>query len=692
MSGLDGINALVVARDIVVSGIDSYKSGDNTSVNITFEVFNSDEDKIDTVNWVTGDGDSLTLGTITIPLGTKRYADGTYTLKMTGVSQGITTTRDITGLVIDAINPTIGIVTFDLVTGDPTALKVVFEISDLNLKTATAILRLDGSDIAIETVDVKDKTEVVFENLESGKTYEIKIDAEDNAGNKNTWSGKRAIDALSPTVEIVSIYNMTHRRFTGELKYGNKNGGNLTLAYGYYNTNDNDNPIATYSPPILTPAQYASNQYWSFVTIDDGLLPDTEYVLKVSATNADSKKTTVSTTFRVGKLPEIVTTPNASLLSQTKFTTDYEYKHVVGDGRLFTAELINVASGSPVDLKVMDAESGTLSFTGLAPDTDYRLVYRASGQLYSVNFVVGNQTFKTMPSVTLEYTPVTDLSSHKQFVTEYNFRNMAGSSGHTFTAELFDVVLNIPAEFKLLSGNSGTITFTNLEPGSPYRIRYQATGPLYDDALQFSDQTFTTLYTPTITMEGVDGLLTKDSNTVTYGFQNIAGDNTYSAVLKLTTNNNIVDTVTLSKVGSVKFSNLTANTGYVISFQVSGALYNPPLTFDRGFMTKTDVNPEDWWEDTSNVLMSGNPGGGPGYSSYMFDASAFTGVPSGTYMSAYTGNGGATWTNLGDWGGWGTTTAVSTTLLDSNQNRQKAINAILAAYPGSTFIGVKSWS
>lgn len=683
-----------MARDIVISGIDTYKSEDNTSSSITFDVLSSTGNVVDTAEWVTGDGDTMTLGTIIIATGTKRYADGTYMLRITGTSQGITKIREINGLVIDAIDPYIGILTFDLDANDQNALKVTFVVSDLNLKTATADIRLDGSSVIIKTVDIKDQTEVVFNELESGKTYEITIKAEDNAGNTNTWSGKRALDALSPTVEIVQIYNMTHRRFTGEIKYGNKNGGNLTLSYGYYNTTDTVNPIATYAPPVLTPAAYASNQFWAFVFSDDGLLPDTEYVLKVTAKNVDNKSTTASSTFRVGKLSEIVTTPNASLLSQTKFTTDYEFKHVIGDGRLFTARLIDVASDTLVDTRVMDhnEDVGTLSFTNLVADTDYRIEYSASGQLYP-NFSVGNQTFKTMPPVTLEYTPVTELSSHKQFVTNYEFENMAGSD-HTFTAELFEVTEDgiVPAEFKVLGGNSGTITFVNLEPGKSYIIEYQATGPLYDGAQTFSDQTFTTLFVPTIEMEGVNGLLTKDSNTFTYKFQNITGTNTFSADLKLATNNSIVQTVSLERTGSVKFSNLLANTGYVVVFKLSGPLYDPPMTFDRSFTTLSDTgNYVDWWNPASGNVTYSTIGGMLAIT--FLNTSAFTGLsasapvgvfrleePSSEYIPV--------WDSSQSW--YGSWIITSNPTAFSDDTRRKAIQAVEAG-TGTVFNGPKNW-
>ncbi len=445
------------------------------------------------------------MGTITIPMGTKRYADGTYKLKMTGVSQGITTTREIDNLIIDAAKPIVNISAFK----DDNNLEVGFEVVDTNLKTATMTLKLKDSTDIIETVDVIGKTQVIFTTVEVGKIYVVTLAAEDNYGNKHEWIGMREIMGSLPSVEIKQIYNMSHDRFTGEFKYGNKQSGNLTITSEFFNTNDTaiPNSFRTLNA-VLTPTAYAENQYNTFAYKQFGLLPDTDYVLKITAENADKKKRTESKTFRTGKTPEFITSKDLLM------------------------------------------------------------------------------------------------STHNQYNAGYEFKNIAAVTGEEITlfASLIDTVTNTQVGLELMETLTGPIRFANLVPGRLYKIKAQASTSLFEEAFKFPDIEFTTLLAPTLTTENDTDTLQKTANTIRYRFQNVAEGAIYSAELRTSSNGAILQTRSLSDIGSVTFSSLTANTAYSIVYTISGPAYAPPIEFTRSFTTLADNNAAAFWSNTENVV------------------------------------------------------------------------------------------
>lgn len=459
-TSIDGIQVVVLDKTkLSITNILSFKSSDGSPFSITYAI----------------DGPVKSTGTI--PTGIDSYevpsvlTDGQYTVALTGLAMSKLYTKDVTKRV-DTTGPIIGILTY---TKGVNTVSVTFDpISDVSgVKTAVMTIKKGEDPAILESVDVKNKSDVTFSKLTHSTTYRVTLTCTDDLDNKSVWTGDTVTStADTPTITFKRLYDVTTETVKAEFDLANANGGNLYVQAEFID--DADQLVGGTDLFTYTPTLYATTIDVPYNLPGGRYFPGDTLTVKITVTNG-SGGVVVSSPKIVLPMPSLVTSFVPTDLKPTEFKFTYEIKDRMGYGLWTTAEMRRVTDDGFVEVKDVVDASGTMTFTGLTADTEYKIKYTVSGTAYQPTaFVVEQPTFRTRKHLVWEFTE--KVAQTNRFDMKYKIDNvvdLASMSAALYT--LADDVL-VPFTNNPFTDPAGAITFTGLTAGTNYYAKFTADG------------------------------------------------------------------------------------------------------------------------------------------------------------------------------------------------------------------------
>ena len=252
--------------------------------------------------------------------------------------------------------------------------------------------------------------------------------------------------------------------------------------------------------------------------------------------------------------------------------------------------------------KAVSSPDGTVTFTGLASDTDYTVEVSTS---YSPNDwkTVFRSDWAVEPTKTLAPVPVTStapditsLTAGKDSITVSWTNNFMGATNtRVYLCSADGVIL----QNKAASTPEGTMTFTGLQPGTEYTIQVSTSYSLNDWKTIFrSDWAEQSITTKTSTAPGVE--LTAGKDSITVSWTNNFEDATDTRVYLCSADGVILQSKAVSSPnGTMTITGLMPGKEYTVRVSTS---YSPNGTWGSG-----DVFRSEWAVESTTTKTSAAP-------------------------------------------------------------------------------------
>lgn len=496
LSGLDAITALVSRRTVYMSDLSTFTSDDKSATSMTIELINASSVVVETIEWVTGNGNAVELGKT--PL---RHDDGVYSVRLTGRIQGVVMTRTIAGLLIDTTAPTITAAN-TLVPNASGDLTLAYEIeddqfSDFMMQAVTA----DGETI-LEFRDpdpvtgLARKVGVMTLLLGEGVPYSIYGVATDLTGNRKE---SLLILATGPdkTDPVISIFKYEVIDDTS-----GKDGFVIRLTFGF-----SDNIVLAGATAIIRrKGESTILQSVDVLSATDVSFPDVDalgvYTVTVTAVDASGNIATWEGDIAVPAKSNI-RVMQVYNVTHEKFTTQLLADNVDKRGEAISFFISIKLKSTDVIVRNSELSTGTYradpyyiglhgTTSVLLPDTDYfvRITVKYKSVLqYNSEW----SPFRTLPLPTITHKIEAANLKETSATVEYDFVGIVGDNS-IYTAQLVKAGTPVSAPVRM-GGPSGAELYIDLTPDTAYTVVFSATSDLVTTAIT-STHAFKTLAPP----------------------------------------------------------------------------------------------------------------------------------------------------------------------------------------------------